>query len=249
MAAPLFPARIRAILLDIEGTTTPVEFVYGTLFPLARARVEEFLSRHHQHDEVKADLEALKRQREAEAQALPDLPPWQEDSLAARIASASAYMRWLMDHDRKVTAMKSIQGKIWEAAYRSGELRGQVYPDVAPAFERWRRQGRKIAIFSSGSVLAQKLLFGHSTAGDLTAYIGAYFDTTTGPKQDDQSYRRIAAAFALPPAEVLFLSDVLGELDAAQGAGMATALCVRSDVPAPHAGRHPVVPTFDEVFP
>ena len=249
MAAPLFPARLRAILLDIEGTTTPVDFVYGTLFPFARARVEEFLSRHRQDNEVAADLEALRRQRETEAQALPDLPPWREDSLGAQIASASAYTRWLMDHDRKVTAMKSIQGKIWEAAYRSGELRGQVYPDVAPAFERWRRQGRKVAIFSSGSVLAQKLLFAHSTAGDLTAHIGAYFDTATGPKQDEQSYRRIAAALALSPAEVLFLSDVLAELDAAQGADMETALCVRSDAAASHAGRHAVVHTFEDVFP
>ncbi len=249
MAEPLFPERIRALLLDIEGTTTPVDFVYGVLFPFARARVEDFLSRHSADDEVRSALEALRRQREADAQQFSDLPPWRQDSPTARIASAAAYVQWLIDRDRKFTALKSLQGRIWESGYRSGELRGQAYPDVAPAFQRWRAQRRGIGIFSSGSVLAQKLLFAHSTAGDLTPYIEFYFDTTTGPKQDEQSYRRIAAALALPPADVLFLSDVLAELDAARRAGMETALCVRSGSAEPTGVSHPFVRTFDEVFP
>ncbi len=245
--------RICDVLLDIEGTTTPVDFVYGTLFPFARAHVEEFLSQHYRNDEVAAEVEALKRQREADAEVLADFPPWREDSLTARIASASAYVRWLMDHDRKVTAMKSIQGRIWEAGYRSREIRGQVYPDVAPAFERWRRQGRKIVIFSSGSVLAQRLLFAHSTAGDLTPQISAFFDTTIGPKQEAESYRRIAAALALSPSDVLFVSDVVAELNAACSAGMPTRLCVRGGAAA--AGSqlthqsHPSIHRFNEVFP
>src|SRR5205807_2238017 len=120
----------RALLLDIEGTTTPIDFVYGTLFPYARARAEDFLSRHHESDDVRADLEALRQQRAAEAQLIKDLPPWREDSTSARLASAAAYVQWLMDHDRKLTALKSLQGKIWEAGYRGGELRGVVYSDL-----------------------------------------------------------------------------------------------------------------------
>ncbi|MBI3670152.1 MAG: acireductone synthase [Acidobacteria bacterium] len=253
MAALLDPARIRSILLDIEGTTMPVDFVYGTLFPFARARVAEFLERHSQSDEVAADLEALKHGREAEAAQISGLPYWREDSRAARIESAAAYVRWLIDRDRKFTALKSLQGKIWEAGYLSGELRGQVYPDVALALQRWRRQGKTIAIFSSGSVLAQKLLFANSTAGDLTPFIGSYFDTTTGPKQEETSYRRIATALGSAPGEVLFLSDVIAELDAARRTGMQTLLCVRGGTPQAGAASqdvtHPLIRSFDEVLP
>ena len=258
MAAPFSPAGIRAILLDIEGTTTPVDFVYGVLFPFARAGVEEFLRRHHENDEVRADLEALRQQRAVEAKQLTDLPPWRDDSGEALVSSAAAFCRWLMDHDRKFTALKSLQGKIWEAGYRSGELRGQVYTDVGLAFARWLRQGKEMAIFSSGSALAQKLLFAHSTTGDLTPFLRAYFDTTTGPKQEAESYRRIAAALELPPAAILFLSDAIAELDAARSAGLATALCRRSaHAPAgttaaavsPGVASHPIIHTFDQVFP
>ena len=249
MAAALFPAQIRAILLDIEGTTTPADFVYGTLFPFARARVEEFLAQHHKDDDVAADLEALKQQRVVETERSAGLPPWREDSPAARVQSAAAYVRWLIDRDRKSTPLKSLQGKIWEAGYRSGELCGQVYPDVAPALARWRAQRRSIAIFSSGSLLAQRLLFSYSTAGDLTPYIGSYFDTTTGPKQEEQSYLRIAAALRLPAVDILFLSDVAAELDAARRAGMHSAVCVRPGASPPPGASHPAVKTFEEVFP
>ena len=153
-----------------------------------------------------------------------------------------------MDRDRKSTGLKSLQGKIWEAGYRSGELRGEVYEDVPRAFARWKEQQRIIAIFSSGSVLAQRLLFAHSTAGDLTGYLQAYFDTTTGAKQEAESHRRIAEALQSQPPEILFLSDVVAELDAARLAGMQTALCVRAEL-SPPAGAHPVIHAFDEVFP
>lgn len=152
-----------------------------------------------------------------------------------------------MDLDRKSTGLKSLQGKIWEAGYRSGELRGQVYPDVPTAFARWRGQGREVAIFSSGSVQAQQCLFANTTAGDLTPFIRAYFDTTTGPKAAAQSYERIAAALERSPSEVLFLSDVSAELDAARRAGMRTALCVRAGGSTPEAGGHRVVETFADL--
>jgi enolase-phosphatase E1 len=152
-----------------------------------------------------------------------------------------------MDRDRKSTGLKSLQGKIWEEGYRSGELKGEVYPDVLPALERWRSEGIDIAIFSSGSVQAQRSLFRSSTAGDLTRFILAYFDTSTGPKTAPMSYARIAAALERNPSEVLFLSDVVAELDAALTAGMQTALCVRTPESPPPAGAHRVVRTLDSV--
>jgi enolase-phosphatase E1 len=152
-----------------------------------------------------------------------------------------------MDQDRKSTGLKSLQGKIWEEGYRSGELKGEVYPDVLPALERWRRKGIDVAIFSSGSVQAQRSLFRNSVAGELTRFIRSYFDTTTGPKRDPESYARIAAALERSPSEVLFVSDVAAELDAARTAGMRTAVCVRGPGSAPSTGGHPVIHTFDQL--
>ncbi len=197
--------------------------------------MREFLERHRDDPAVQADVALLRAEQAAE----PSAPP---------MASLVAYVHWLMDRDRKSTGLKSLQGKIWEAGYRTGELRGraEVYPDVAPALARWREQGRDIAIFSSGSVQAQRNLFANTTAGDLTPFIRAYFDTTTGPKTAAQSYARIAATLERSPSEVLFVSDVGAELDAARAAGMQTALCVRSPGSAPTAGGHPVIHTFEE---
>jgi len=204
--------------------------------------VQEFLASHGAEPLVQADLARLRAGHAAEPPGPPAPPPWRDD-----VASVVAYVHWLMDRDRKSTGLKSLQGKIWEAGYRAGELRGQVYADVLPAFDRWTKQGRDIAVFSSGSVQAQQCLFGHSTAGDLTPFIRAYFDTTTGAKTAADSYARIAAAVERSPSEVLFLSDVSAELDAARRAGLQTALCVRSPEAVPSGGGHPVIRTFDQV--
>jgi enolase-phosphatase E1 len=150
-----------------------------------------------------------------------------------------------MSQDRKSTALKAIQGRIWLAGYEAGELRGEVFPDVPRAFGRWRAQGRTIALFSSGSVLAQRLLFSTLPSGDLTPQIAAYFDTTTGPKNEPGSYSLIAAAIGLPPSAVLFVSDVHPEVDAARRAGMDALLCARSGTPADD----PSIQSFDSVFP
>ena len=152
-----------------------------------------------------------------------------------------------MERDRKSTGLKSLQGKIWEEGYRSGELESEVYPDVLPALERWTREGTQVAIFSSGSIQAQQSLFSHTRAGDLTRFICAYFDTTTGPKTAPESYARIATSLQRLPSEILFLSDVAAELDAARDAGMRTALCAREPGSAPPSGTHPVIHTFDGV--
>jgi enolase-phosphatase E1 len=240
--------QVRAILLDIEGTTTPVDFVYQVLFPYARQHVKEFLRQHRDAEAVRADIAGLRREYACEEQSNLALPPWRDERPEDELETVVAYVHWLMDQDRKSTALKSLQGKIWEAGYRSGELRGQVYEDVRPAFERWTGQQKIISIFSSGSVLAQRLIFSHSTAGDLSGFIRDYFDTTTGAKREAASYRRIAGKLELLPSEILFLSDVTAELDAAKAAGMQTALCVRSGLLLP-PGAHPLVHTFDEVFP
>ena len=158
---------MQTILLDIEGTTTPVAFVYEVLFPYARRGVQEFLEQHWRNNNVRADLERLRREHAADASQNPPPPVWQDKSPEAQVQSAVAYVHWLMDRDSKSTGLKSLQGKIWEAGYRNSELCGQVYADVAPAFARWSKQNKQISIFSSGSVLAQKLLFSATPAGDL----------------------------------------------------------------------------------
>lgn len=244
---------IRGILLDIEGTTTPNAFVHDVLFPYARARMREFLRAHAAEPEIRAEIEALRCEHAADAKragANPSegaAPPEWPDAAWQLPDSAAAYTHWLMDRDRKSTPLKSLQGRIWEAGYRCGELRGQVYPDVPRALARLKQQGRRIAIFSSGSVQAQKLLFGYSDAGDLTPFLDAYFDTTTGPKQDAESYRRIAVALALPPESILFISDVTAELDAARAAGMHTLLSVRSSAKPPCGAGHAAIHAFDAI--
>ncbi|HEU4681348.1 MAG TPA: acireductone synthase [Gemmatimonadales bacterium] len=227
--------------MDIEGTTTPIDFVHKTLFGHARARVSGFLERHWSDPEVRDDVARLKAEHAAES-SQPAPPSWRDDA-----AGVVAYVHWLMDRDKKSTGLKSLQGKIWEEGYRADDLRSVVYPDVPPALERWRRQGIDVAIFSSGSVQAQRSLFANTAAGDLTGYIRAYFDTTTGPKTAPQSYADIAAALERAPSEVLFFSDVAAELDAARAAGMRTALCVRTTGSAPSTGAHPVISALDQL--
>lgn len=235
----------RAILLDIEGTTTPVEFVYQILFPYARAHVREFLQQQQGSAEVRADLAQLREEHCVDVEQNLDPSPWRDDA----VESVAAYVLWLMDRDRKSPGLKSLQGKIWEVGYRSGQLRSQVYPDVPRAFARWQQQKKDVSIFSSGSKLAQKLLFAHTNRGDLTSFIRVYFDTTTGIKTAAESYQQIARALALAPSEILFVSDTIAELDPARLAGLATALSVRAERGQPPESLHPVIHTFDEIFP
>jgi enolase-phosphatase E1 len=240
---------ISALLLDIEGTTTPVDFVYKTLFLFARDHVGEYLEQHGASAEVQADLEALRSECSADRAQGLNPPEWSDQSASFLLEPAIAYIQWLIDRDRKSTPLKSLQGRIWKAGYESGELRGEVYPDVPRAFERWQAQGITIAIFSSGSALAQKLLFAKTVRGDLTPFIKAYFDTTAGPKKEPESYRSIVKALAVEPARVLFVSDVIAELEAARAAGLETLLCVRPGSAAPPESQHPAIRSFDEISP
>jgi enolase-phosphatase E1 len=240
---------IQALLLDIEGTTTPIDFVFRTLFPYARQRLQQFLLQHGSEPGVREDIAALQVQQRADIDQQMSPPRWINDSPGEELASAAAYGAWLMDRDAKCTALKSLQGKIWQEGYRAGKLRGEVYPDVPPAMFRWSRQEKIICIFSSGSVLAQKLLFGSTTDGDLTGFIRFYFDTTTGPKNAPGSYLRIAAMLGLESRNILFISDIVKELDAARDAGMQTALCVRTEPREHAASAHRVIHSFEGIFP
>jgi enolase-phosphatase E1 len=235
---------VRAVLLDIEGTTTPIAFVHDVLFPFARRHARAFLeaqvgdpavdrARQLLIDEHAADL--------ARGESVPAAPPRSTDN-------AMAYIAWLMDRDRKSPALKLLQGLIWEEGYRAGTLRGQVYADVAPAIRRWQAAGLRVAIYSSGSELAQRRLFESTPDGDLTPLLSGFFDTRVGAKGEPASYARIADALGVPPAAILFVSDVTKELVAARDAGLATLLSVRpGNAPQPDAMAFERVESFDEV--
>ncbi|MGQ0733338.1 MAG: acireductone synthase [Acidobacteriota bacterium] len=237
----------RAVLLDIEGTTTPIAFVTTVLFPYARRRLAGHLARHRDRPEYRTLLAELRDEWARDRAAAASVPPW-PDEASRELDGVVAYCGWLMDRDRKSTSLKRLQGCIWEEGYASGELTGELFEDVAPAFVRWHADGVDIGLFSSGSRLAQQLLFRHSTAGDLSAYLGWYFDTTTGAKGEADSYRRIAHTMARSAHAVSFVSDVVAELDAARAAGMRTALSVRpGNAPASGGHEHPVVHSLAEL--
>ena len=229
---------IRTILLDIEGTTTPLAFVHDTLFPYARSHAKGFLEQHRASADVRADLNSLQQEHLADVGAALNPPTVEFDSPLSKLESTIAYIEWLMDRDRKSPALKSLQGKIWKEGYLKGTLLAPVFVDVPDAFQRWREQQRNIAIFSSGSVLGQQLLFSHTTVGDLTPFISAYFNTTTGAKTDSVSYQKIAATLGRPTHDIVFISDVTAELDAASTAGLEVLLCERvgnrPQPPSPH---------------
>ncbi|AGY59364.1 acireductone synthase [Gloeobacter kilaueensis] len=228
------------LLLDIEGTIAPVSFVFEVLFPYAAAQVETFLEVHGKEPLVQADLAALRDEYEADTGRGLILPDWSGPEPTA----ATPYIRFLIAADRKSTGLKSLQGKIWEQGYLSGAYRSQIFADVRPAFERWTRAGKRIYIYSSGSIQAQRLLFEHTEQGDLRGYLSRYFDTTSGPKLEADSYRRIAGQIAVDAAQILFASDHRGELRAAQQAGLRTVLVVRPGNALAEGTDFPVVRSF-----
>ena len=223
---------IRAILTDIEGTTSSISFVKDVLFPYARKRLPAFVATHADKPEVQHWLH--------------------ETAKEAGLVSASQHelvallQRWI-DEDRKATPLKALQGLVWEDGYRSGEFQAHVYADVAPKLRAWKQQGLDLYVYSSGSVTAQKLFFGFSEAGDLTPLFSGFFDTETGPKRDANSYRSIAIAIGQPADAVLFLSDVVEELDAAQSAGMKTTLLARAPATCPRTCAHACVTDFNSI--
>ncbi|MFZ4734212.1 MAG: acireductone synthase [Pirellulales bacterium] len=216
----------RGILLDVEGTTSSISFVYDVLFRFAREHVGGFLASRADDPVVRllaADIRAEDRAAAGAGAAEPE--DWQAATATAALS--------LMDRDSKCTPLKMLQGMIWRQGFESGALVSHVYDDVPAALEDWATSGLDVRIYSSGSVEAQRLFFGHSAHGDLTPWLRGHYDTTTGPKRDPESYRRIAADMGIEPRQILFISDIGAELDAARAAGMATALAERP-------GNHPV---------
>jgi len=234
------------ILLDIEGTTTPIAFVTQTLFPYARAHMRSYLERFGASPQYLALIDAFRQEHAADERAGEPVLPWVDVTADAR-ASVQAYAEWLMDRDRKSPALKELQGYIWEEGYERGELVGEVFEDVPRAFARWRREGVRLGIFSSGAVMAQRRLFRCSSAGDLSSFLHWYFDTHAGAKRDPASYRRIAEEVGELPPDILFVSDVVEELNAARDAGLGTVMTVRpGNLPQPPHD-HRVVSSFDEI--
>jgi len=236
--APLKAPRL--FLLDVEGTVAPMSLVYEQLFPYARTHFERYLQSHSGETGVVNDLAALAEENVKETDATapkftnPDY--WDE---------AIPYLNWLMDRDRKSTALKSLQGRIWKGGFERGELKGTLFLDVPEALERWSNVAH-VAIYSSGSVAAQMLLFRHSIFGDLTPLISGYFDTRTGPKTAKDSYASIANAMDCETQEVLFFSDTVRELDAAREAGCHTRIVMREgNAPVDDAHGHRMIKSFD----
>jgi len=244
-------SQVRIILLDIEGTTTPVDFVYQTLFPYASSNLESYLREHFREYEIVSLIQHLQTQHRIDEHQGLQPPTWDDvyDDDKSWLHSAVAYSHWLMANDSKCTALKSLQGKIWQEGYANGELHGLVYADVPPAFERWRQQKRQICIYSSGSILSQRLLYRSVPSGDLTHHIAAFFDTRIGSKTETQSYRKIAKSLACNPCNILFISDTMKEIRAAHNAGMQAILCYR-DLKAspPSEASVIIIHSFNEVF-
>lgn len=224
------------VLTDIEGTTSSISFIRDVLFPYARRELPGFVRAHGDEPDVRAWLDAVAAE---------------EGGICTDAVIVETLQGWI-DQDRKHTALKALQGKLWEDGYRSADFTAPIYPDAADALRAWHASGIPMAVYSSGSVPAQKLFFGHSDAGDLSGLFDAWFDTEVGHKRDAASYREIACRLGRDASQVVFLSDVVAELDAARDAGMRTVLVDRrEDYPQPRTGEathgHRRVERFDDI--
>jgi enolase-phosphatase E1 len=221
---------IKAIVTDIEGTTSSILFVKDVLFPYARANLADYVRRHSDDPQVKPLLDDVCTEADSELST---------EQIIIQL------IRWI-DEDKKATPLKSLQGLIWEAGYRQGDFKGHVYPDAATKLKAWKANGLDLYIYSSGSVYAQKLLFAHTEYGDLTPLFSGYFDTHIGGKKEQASYDSIAGQLDIPVNQLLFLSDIKEELDAAKAAGFQTIWLTRDSTPDPQA-EHRQVSSFDQI--
>lgn len=222
---------VKALLTDIEGTTSSIAFVFEVLFPYAKRHLPNYVRSCAEQDSQSPLLQAVR----AEAQ--------EPEADVERIIAI--LLQWI-ENDVKATSLKTLQGLVWQQGYASGEIQGHVYPDAVAALQAWHAQGYQLYVYSSGSVQAQKLIFGYSVAGDLTPLFSGYFDTTSGHKREPDSYARISQAIGMPAEQILFLSDVVEELDAAQTSGMRT--CGLARAQGVLAG-HVTVESFAQIDP
>lgn len=221
---------IKAIVTDIEGTTSSLSFVKEVLFPYARAHIGDYVRCHADEEKISALINDVRMETEAEL------------DLEAVIAQLE---QWI-DEDRKIAALKTLQGLLWETGYRQGDFQGHLYEDAKQNLQQWRQQGIRLFVYSSGSVYAQKLLFGYTEYGDLNDLFSGYFDTQVGAKTETASYLKIIEAIDCAAEEILFLSDIEAELDAAKAAGMQTVWLVRDKEPDTNA-THLQVNNFNDI--
>ena len=227
---------MNAVLLDIEGTTTSISFVFDVLFPFAAKAIPDFLRQHAARPDMAATITLiLKDALSSELGQTPD-------------ANALAVVQRQMAGDLKATGLKQLQGLVWQYGYENGQIKGHIFADVPERFSNWRNTNRPVAIYSSGSRLAQQLLFRHSIAGDLTSGIAGYYDTTSGPKREAASYQAIATAWGIPAKDITFCTDQPAEADAALTAGMRTAVIMRpGNAPLPANLAHPVYADLNKI--
>jgi enolase-phosphatase E1 len=250
----------RCILLDVEGTTSSVSYVYDVLFPYARKRLHGFLKQHWEEEKVKQVCELIAKDAGADSfkkwcsndatdsNSHNDYRQNEHSQMENNIALVEEEVIRQMDRDAKLTGLKELQGLIWKDGYDAGELCSHVYEDVAPALKAWKSAGLDVRIYSSGSVNAQKIFFANSEAGNLLPYIDGHYDTKIGPKRGSASYRAIAEAIGLPTERIFFLSDVVEELRAASDAGMLVALVVRpGNAPVQDGHGFQVTHSFSEI--
>ncbi|NHW99042.1 acireductone synthase [Pseudomonas koreensis] len=222
---------IKVILTDIEGTTSAVSFVFDVLFPYAAKHLPDFVRQNAERADVAEQIAAVRRdsnEQQADVERVVEI-----------------LLSWIAE-DRKATPLKALQGMVWEQGYQAGQLKGHVYPDAVDALKRWHQAGYQLFVYSSGSIQAQELIFGCSEAGDLTPLFSGYFDTTSGPKREAQSYTNIQQAIGVEPQDILFLSDIVEELDAAQSAGLQTCGLARE---GGELGSHITVDSFTGIEP
>lgn len=217
------PSKVRGILLDIEGTTSSISFVHDVMFPFVLQRLDQFIAEHFSHPDVRAAGEQIAKDAGQES-----LDGWSNATGQQPSALVIVEVKRLMAVDAKATGLKALQGLIWDGGFRSGQLVAHVYPDVIPTIKLWRQSGFDVRIYSSGSIAAQKLFFGHVAGeGNCLALLSGHYDTSIGGKKESASYRRVAQDWGLAREEILFVSDIAGELQAAQEAGLQVCASIR----------------------
>lgn len=237
---------VKGILLDIEGTTSSIDFVYDVMFPYARKNFASYLQSNFSTDQVQSALPLLAADLKFDSVDAM-FADCGDDSEATRAECVHRLLIGLMDDDVKSTGLKKLQGMVWKSGFHSGEMVAHLYDDVAPAIKAWKAGGIDVRIYSSGSIDAQKLFFGHSVAGNLLSHFSGHYDTTIGHKQESESYSKIAADW-IEASQILFISDVAAELDAAKSAGMQTMLSLRpGNKPVSNEDAYQAIESFDRV--
>lgn len=244
---------VKALIVDIEGTTTPIGFVKETLFPYAEENVESFLTKRYDDEETQQDIKALQelaaKEKADGVEGVVEIP--KEGSKEDIIKAVVDNVKWQMDEDRKTTALKQLQGHIWREGYKTGQIKAELFEDVGPALQQIVEEGVNVYVYSSGSVEAQKLLFGNTEEGDLLELFTDFFDTTIGNKKDSGSYKKIVEKIGVSPEEILFLTDTPEEATAASKAGLRSALVARDgneELTEEHFQNFLVIESFGELF-